>query len=53
MLYLYFRKLPIKEFHYQKLLEELGMNKDEVFKIFGGFYILCINILFKNNFIAL
>ncbi|XP_071176117.1 flap endonuclease 1-like [Mytilus edulis] len=23
------RKLPIKEFHYQKLLEELGMNKDE------------------------
>lgn len=23
------RKLPIKEFHYQKLLDELGMNKDE------------------------
>ncbi|XP_063439030.1 flap endonuclease 1-like [Mytilus trossulus] len=23
------RKLPIKEFHYQKVLEELGMNKDE------------------------
>ncbi|XP_052060614.1 flap endonuclease 1-like [Mytilus californianus] len=23
------RKLPIKEFHYQKVLDELGMNKDE------------------------
>lgn len=23
------RKLPIKEFHYQKILDELGMNKDE------------------------
>lgn len=25
-----FRKLPIKEYHYNRVLEELGLTKDEV-----------------------
>ena len=30
IVYLYFRKMPIKEYHYERILQGLDLSKDEV-----------------------
>lgn len=46
-----FRKLPIKEYHYNRVLEELGLTKDEViFTVDKHIYPIVDNVVMAYNY---